>query len=768
MTRSSHASIASLALLLVCTLGTTESALGQAVVWSTWTDHPKRHTTLGPTGARGWVRDNRIFVVDVAPDSPAADRIKLHDAILGANGLKCAEDADPRRLLGKAITESETAQGKGRLSLMVRRDGKDVTVDVQLRVMGSYSDTWPYECKKSRKILHEASAYLAARQYPNGYFPAEVGISTSWAGLLFLATGESQYLDNARRAAYWLAEQSYPDMILHNWPAGYAGVFLAEYYLATGDRSVLPKLQSLCDFLAKGQMGFGSWAHNSPFGGYGAVNQVGLVCFMALVLADECGLDVDQAALKRSTDFFHKYAGKGWIPYGDHRPWRGLSGNGKNALAAVVFDLLGEYPEDVRQFSLTVAASYEHREHGHTGSFFSFFWGPLAAVHAGEDRFRKFLDEQTWYYDLARTHDGGLVNQPTGETATGYTWNGAVYTTGGMALFYALPLKTLRILGAEKGPFDDNAVGEIAPLVKLYQQREWDALQTQSTELIGGDRLSAKQKSQVKRLQSIAATHRQSVALTLRAIRAAVDDEDAYRGAEMLACLERLLGKNCPELVDARQLIDAYQSEVAYGRRYYKLWSDLVYCAGDFWLPYGKRAMREVGTMGPLAPKPWHTLAETSEEQKQDWRVLRVSGQVVQPEAVKPPTAAQTHWQQSGFDDSQWLQETGPFQVRPNRNAPSKDTTIYLRRTFEIENPDFDALRLCFAANSRRQITDVYLNGVPVAQLYDSSGRVYAKVALRPEACPALRRGTNCLAVRCHNDDGRGLAIDVGLQGARP
>ncbi len=337
-----------------------------------------------------------------------------------------------------------------------------------------------------------------------------------------------------------------------------------------------------------------------------------------------------------------------------------------------------------------------------------------------------------------------------------------------MALFYALPLKKLRILGAEKGPFDDGAGGEIAKLVRLFEQRAWDALQTQSAELAKSNRLSARQKARVQQLQSIAAAHRQSVTLTLGAIRAAVDDEDAYRGAEMLAGLERLLGKNNTALTEAQQLVDAHQSEVAYGRRYYKLWSDLVYCTGDFWLPYGKRAMRELGTMGPLAPKPWHTLAEMSQEQKQDWKVLRVSGEMVQPEAVKPPTAAQTQWRQSGFDDSRWLQETGPFSLRSNRNAAIKNTTIYLRRTFEIENPDFDALRLCFTGNSRRQNADVYLNGMLVARLYDGSGRAGAKVALRPEACSALRRGANCLAVRCRNDDGRGLAIDVGLQGARP
>ena len=178
--------------------------------------------------------------------------------------------------------------------------------------------------------------------------------------------------------------------------------------------------------------------------------------------------------------------------------------------------------------------------------------------------------------------------------------------------------------------------------------------------------------------------------------------------------------------------------------------------------------MREVGTMGPLAPKPWHTIAATSQEQKQEWKVLRVSGDVVQPEAVEPPADGQVGWTQLSFDDSAWLPETGPLTLRPDRKATNKATTMYLRRTFEIENAEFDALRLSVTDNGRRQNSDVYLNGVLVASLFDGPNRVYAKVPLRPEACTALRQGTNCLAVRCHNDDGRGLVFDVGLQGTGP
>lgn len=112
-------------------------------------------------------------------------------------------------------------------------------------------------------------------------------MSTSWAGIPFPASGEARLGDNPRRAVYWRTQQSFGKTGLNCWPSGYAGVFLAEYYPATGDQSVLPKLQGLCDFLSSRQMACGSWGHDAPHGGYGAVNRVGVVCFMAMVLVKE-------------------------------------------------------------------------------------------------------------------------------------------------------------------------------------------------------------------------------------------------------------------------------------------------------------------------------------------------------------------------------------------------------------------------------------------------------------------------------------------------
>ena len=57
MTRYSLASIALLALVVSCSAGAAEDTAGQVTVWSSHADYRGRQVTLGPTGARGWVRD---------------------------------------------------------------------------------------------------------------------------------------------------------------------------------------------------------------------------------------------------------------------------------------------------------------------------------------------------------------------------------------------------------------------------------------------------------------------------------------------------------------------------------------------------------------------------------------------------------------------------------------------------------------------------------------------------------------------------------------
>jgi hypothetical protein len=420
---------------------------------------------LGPTGARGWMwswrlettNSRQILVTKVDRGSPADGVLVVGDVILGAGGSAFTDDA--RKSFGRAIAHAETLSARGALKLTIWRKGVRKTVTIKLPVMGAYSATAPYNCAKSAKILDAGCRRIAATGLRGG-IPAQIN------ALALLASGKSKYLPMVRDFARKCGPSDLK-LKLHGgqgmvaWRWGYTNLFLTEYYLATGDKYVLPAIRELSTNIARGQSGVGTWGHgmawpqanggreHGSLGGYGALNQAGLVCQTSLVLAVKCGVRdaVVAKAIDRGNKFFGFYIGKGAIPYGDHRPgWTVHDDNGKNSIAAVMFDVQN-HTAGATFFSRMVTASYDERERGHTGNYFSYLWGPLAASRAGDEAAAAFLKEQRWFYDLGRRADGGFPYQGGAGSAGSEHKYGNWDCTGSHILSCALPLKKLYITG---------------------------------------------------------------------------------------------------------------------------------------------------------------------------------------------------------------------------------------------------------------------------------------------------------------------------------
>ncbi|MCE9611334.1 MAG: DUF6288 domain-containing protein [Chthoniobacter sp.] len=426
----------------------------------------KSDWNLGPTGMRGWmfVRENytdearQIVVTKIDPGSPADGVMELGDVILGVAGKLFTGDA--RRVFGREIGEAEKEESKGVLKLLVWRKGGQKQIEVKLCVMGAYSDTAPYDCPKSKKILEEGCRIIA-ENVAKGKIEPKCKIDH----LALLASGNPEYLAELKTYAHEIGKPTGPISIAHwtpggpgGWSTGFTGVFLTEYYLATKDDFVLPAIKDIAHFIALGQSRIGTWASNMAWTdlnggvvhgnlpGYGAINQAGLVCHMALILAKKCGVEdpeVDQA-IERANQFVGSYVGKGTIPYGDHNPTLNChDDNGKNCEAALVFDLQG-MKEGSQFFTKLITASYEDREEGHTGNTFSHQWAGPGVARGGPKAAAAFLKEMRWYYDLARTWKGDFVYQGLGGGGGGY-WD---ITTSYM-LTYALPLRKIFLTGKD-------------------------------------------------------------------------------------------------------------------------------------------------------------------------------------------------------------------------------------------------------------------------------------------------------------------------------
>jgi len=531
----------------------------------------KHDWNLGPTGARGWIwgwnletTDARqILVTRVAPGSPAAGVLQPGDVILGIDGRMFSDDA--RKAFARAITRAEQPENGGRLRLLAWRNGRRADLELRLPVMGRYAPMAPYGCAKSARILEAGCRHIAAHM--------KGGIDGKINTLALLASGKPEYLPLVRDYVRALAPPELK-LKLHSssgmasWHWGYTNLLLAEYYLATGDRYVLPALREYSVNIARGQSSVGTWGHGMAWpdinqgrlhgrlGGYGALNQAGLVCHLSLVLAAKCGVqDVEvQRAIQRANLFFGFYVDKGAIPYGDHRPgWHVHDDNGKNSIAAITFDLQAQH-RATEFFSRMTVASYAERERGHTGNYFSFLWGALGAARAGPEAAAAYLRELQWYYDLARSHDGSFPYQGGAGMGGGEHKYANWDCTGAFLLAYALPKRVLYITG--KGTHVENRLtgDELAEVIEAGRGfSSWhmgvEPYRARSTEEL----------FQCLRSWSPAVRHRAAVALAERSgefvprLLLMLDSDDRYArygACQALGALGERAGPAVPALTD--------------------------------------------------------------------------------------------------------------------------------------------------------------------------------------------------------------------------
>lgn len=434
---------------------------------------------LGPTGAFAniWgtgghepTRDARMIQVhSVATGTPADGVLQTGDVILGvispyADGSRkpgARFTWDCRHALAEAITEAEKEKNRGQLVLNIWRKGQTLPATLNLPVMGTFSDTAPYECEKTKALIDAAAQAIVEKGLVNEKGSPNGSIWASTDALGLLATGEAKYMPVLREYARAIAAESeeydiYGDKGIGTWAAGYRNLFLTEYYLATKDEAVLPGIKALSTYMALGQSGVGTWSHgmaavkeNGLYGppcAYGAMNSASVPCAISLMLAQMSGIQeeaIDKAVV-RSLNFYRWYTDKGTVPYGDHPPSLCHDNNGKTAMTAVLFDIAGE-KKPAEFFTRATLASYRGKEVGHTGNFFSWVWGALGAARGGPEAAQSFVQNTRWFTELERRHDGGYVYQfqIPGDTHKYKGWS----ITGVRLMQYCLPRKAIYLTG---------------------------------------------------------------------------------------------------------------------------------------------------------------------------------------------------------------------------------------------------------------------------------------------------------------------------------
>jgi len=450
--------------LLLCIMALVPAAAQEASAYYTepqlygMRPNPNAETPLGPIGATGIeariYKGVRVIVENTQPNTPARGKFSKGDVILGVNGAKL-EGKNPLVVLGTALTEAEATDGNLTFDIKPGKDGEPKQVTITIPVLGAYSKTFPLNCEKSKKIIKRAAEFYAGKDRLKGH-----GFLNGLACLFLLSTGDDQYVPRVKE---YFSQFLKPDGGIQGigsmtWDNGYNGIACGEYYLRTGDGSVLPILQHYCDDAKRRQIYNTGWNHwdygfNPSYeAGGGMLHSAGNQVLLALLLGKVCGVNVDGKALLGALEHWYRFAGHGAIPVADQRPWYIFRSGGRDGATAVVMHVASGAKGDVtiykqakEYFSMSALTSWPSRAYN-----WEVIWDGLAGAYMLEynpDMYCRTQQRFRWSYDLYRQASGAFHFPPDHESLD------ATDEGISLALAFTAPLKTLHITGAPRSKY---------------------------------------------------------------------------------------------------------------------------------------------------------------------------------------------------------------------------------------------------------------------------------------------------------------------------
>jgi sialate O-acetylesterase len=716
---------------------------------------------LGPTGLRVSPFGPNLYVNGAYIGSPADGKILSGDYLYGVNGKLFGDDM--LKDIAEAITQAETEQGEGKISFDLMRNGNTMSVELQLEVLGTYSSTSPYNCPKTDRIVANAEEYLAKR---GGVAQGAHPVWQNADAMFLLAAGTPEYQGLVRRHVYnRLAKRDLSRPVSPipptreerdakkfpggPWDLSADMLLISEYYLATGDRYVLPYLKDLCDSLTSIQIReqdekgpwpevqpgqTGGWRHNFYGGaGYGTMPAIGVPAALGYHLTKESGVEYDFKGYERAVKWFlHNGAQVGNIFYGyvaeemTHGNYidpdklaagKLWPGNGGVGGAAVLFDLMGNGPV-ARTCSLVATHTYNNTWGAHGGYFWLNFYTPLGVKVHGEKPFQFYMKgNRTWQelhrmFDHSREEDRNVFG-------------------AGQFLAYVAPKERLRILGAHESVFSPDAPDVLQPALEAYYKRDYASCEKAATALIENGELYGLDLQKTEQLRDAAVLIQESIALDLAKVKRLLAENKPYEASLDLEQLKAVMPEGNDELAAIeKQLSDpALKDALAKGEAEYTSYLKSLTL-----------------TMRPLE-KPdeaeWQSLV--AEESAAANRGKVKKSETVEPtvwrmKVLESIALAPEDWMDPEFDDSSWMETTMPVSWHMNHTA-------LFRADFDVaDKQDIKALRLRQYA-FRQENMRIYINGKMVAIISAGGGPGGDnEFELSEHAIKSLRKGRNTIA----------------------
>ena len=407
---------------------------------------------IGVTGIKARIYKGLAVTVEgTRPNTPAQGKFNKGDMILGVNGRKL-KGKNPLVVLGSALTEAEATDGIMTFDIKPGEDGQEKQVTVRIPVLGAYSKSFPLKCEKSKKIIKKAAEFYSGKERLKAH-----SFLNALACLFLLSTGDDAYVPRVKGyfSQFLTRDGDVRGIGDHTWHNGYNGIACAEYYLRTGDRSVLPIMQYYCDDARDRQhygIGWGHWGHgvNPAYeAGGGMQHAAGNQMLLTLLLGKVCGVNVDDKALLGALKHWYRFAGHGAIPIADQRYWHIFRSAGRDGATAAVMHVASGASGDVSIYkgakeylSMSALTSWPARNYN-----WEVYWHSLSGAFVLEhdpDMYYATMQRFRWRYDLGRQASGAF-SFPGDHASLEATDSGI-----SLALAYTAPLKNLHINGAPR------------------------------------------------------------------------------------------------------------------------------------------------------------------------------------------------------------------------------------------------------------------------------------------------------------------------------
>lgn len=397
---------------------------------------------LGPTGILAQ-RDKQTMsykVTEVEDDSPAIGLVEVGDVIYGANGkkfteIKAAKESEaryPNPQMGLAIEEAESSKA-AMLELLVKRNGKKMSLSLQLKPLGAFGKGFPKQSAKGDYLAALHAKILAEQQGENGMW--DTGFSgaskhrgkflpTCMAGLALMSTGDPRYKPQIRKAFKAIIENK--PRSFRTWQYSYKAVFLAEYYLRYGDSRCKKEIKLMVDELAEGAFyynGVYGYGHGLIAGNYryGGINVCTAHAALTFAVAKVVGVEVPKGMDDAMARSIERLAPDGAMDYAWSARRRGPitqvkhnEDQGRTGVALMAYRLLGGRAEQQQKMVDYMLLNKEYADCGHSsGGSISWVWGGLGLGFDSEKEYEEMMQSRIWYFNFNRRHDAGFYLQPS-------------------------------------------------------------------------------------------------------------------------------------------------------------------------------------------------------------------------------------------------------------------------------------------------------------------------------------------------------------------